>query len=100
MRQRAALRTLIASLLLGAGPGCSQTPTEVVLIVDSDLAVPGEIDGVEIVVLGPGGGTTTLRTDLRAEGAPRFPLTVGLEPEGDVLGPVEVTATARRGGSG
>ncbi len=60
--------------------GC-QSSTEIVLVIDSNLTVPVDIDHVDILV----GGSqmqTTIAVDLGVTGSPAFPLTLGLTPAG------------------
>lgn len=81
--------TALAALALGA---CSASPaTQLIVVVDTDLAVPAELDRIEVVVRGPGGGEETERATLRDRAL--LPLTVGVAPSGDALGPVTITAS-------
>jgi hypothetical protein len=74
--------------------GCSEDPlTELVVAVDSDLAVPGELQSVRLWVAGPSGDEAFDRTvDLTAAGAPGLPLTLSLTPGSDALEPVVIMA--------
>lgn len=85
-------RFLFATLALSASallPACSQAAlTELVVTVDTDYAVPGEIDRIEVLVTGPMG-------DERASGDPAdtadLPLTLGVRA---TTGSPAVTVTA------
>ncbi len=79
-----AARLLACSLL--AVVGCAER-TQIVVEVDSDLAVPGELDGIEVIVTGS--------QSMSASGSlldRPLPRTVGLVPAGDSLGPIEIRA--------
>lgn len=87
MTQRS-LRRLVA-LALGVGfVSCAgATPTELVLVVDTDAA-PSVIDTFDIVVRGPSGAERDVTVTY--DGAPR---TLGLTAATEVLGPVEIEIT-------
>ncbi len=89
-----------AGLALGALAllGCS-TQTQLVVVVETNLEVPAELDLVEVSVLGPDGVSTVTPQPLEAPGAPSFPLTLGVAPSGEALGPITVTAIGRRAGA-
>ena len=86
-------RTLALALLVGA---CS-SPTQLVVVVETNLEVPDDIDRIEVSVRDPDGVTTVTPQPLTGPDAPSFPLTLGVTPSGDVIGPITVTATARLG---
>ncbi len=79
--------------------GCSddEALTELVVVVDTDFDVPMELDGITLSVEGPSGMVYPVSTTLGAEGAPTLPLFTFLEPAGESLGPVVITATGRLG---
>lgn len=79
-------------------PACRQPLTEIVLTVDTDLAVAGELDHVKIDIQGSSADGGSLFVDVAATDAPTFPLSLGLE-SGGTLGPVDVSVEAWRGGS-
>ncbi len=83
-------------LLLVAG--CSGSRTEVVIVADSDLDVPGELDEVVISVASPEGTTQMARAGLGG-GNPPLPRTLALLHETGPLGPFSVTATGRQSGA-
>lgn len=72
--------------------GCSQL-TEIMVVIDSDLAVPTELDAVEVEVTGS--QTMSATGDLTIEGLPR---TVGVAHSGGPLGPITIRVTGSRGG--
>jgi hypothetical protein len=74
--------------------GCSSGLTELVVVVDSDLAVPGELQRVTLEVTGPSGDKALqdAAVDLATGGAPTLPLTLSLTPGSGALEPVTVTA--------
>lgn len=83
-----------AALLLA---GCTQL-TEVVVVVDSDLAVPEELDGVRIDVTSPGGEFRRATAALAGERALPLPRTLGIVHRGGPLEPLVVVATGTLGG--
>ncbi|MCB9594078.1 MAG: hypothetical protein H6719_15195 [Sandaracinaceae bacterium] len=88
------LLALVAALALG----CSASRTEVIVVADSDLAVPGELDEVRIEAVSPEGVMQSATATLGGAN-PDLPRTLGLVHEGGALGPFLVTATGRRGGA-
>jgi hypothetical protein len=74
--------------------GCSSSLTELIVVVDSDLAVPGELQRVTLEVTGPSGNKALedAAVDLAMDGAPALPLTLSLTPGSDALEPVTITA--------
>lgn len=76
---------------------CADTPrTEIVVVVDSDMRVPMEIDGVEIDVVGPDGETSSTMGDLASEPLPR---SVGVVHDAGPLAPVTVRVRATLAGT-
>lgn len=89
-----------AGLALGAlSLAACATQTQLVVVVDTNLDVPAELDLVEVSVLGPDGVSTVTPQPLDGPGAPSFPLTLGVAPSGEALGPITVTAIGRRAGA-
>lgn len=86
------------AVLAALAPGCSGSRTEVVVVTDSDLAVPGELDEVLVVVTSPEGRTQMSRAGL-GMGNASLPRTLGLAHESGALGPFAVVVTGRRGGA-
>jgi hypothetical protein len=83
------------ALALVVVAGCSDDAlTELVVSVDSDLAVPGELQSVHLRVEGPSGTLALDDTvDLTAAAAPGLPLTLSLTPGSAELAPVVIAAT-------
>jgi len=73
------------------------TLTELVVVVDTNLDASREFDAIDLGVQGPSGMLYPVSTAIGAEGSPTLPLYTFLEPAGDSLGPVEITASARLG---
>jgi len=90
--QTGALLGSAFAVLVGLA-GCSDTATELMVVVDTDLVVPTEMDNVSISVTGPSGEEVIHPVALTGPDAVELPLTLGLVPEGDVLEPVTVRAT-------
>ncbi|MBX3271690.1 MAG: hypothetical protein KF729_15595 [Sandaracinaceae bacterium] len=91
------MRRFLATLTLGLA-ACT-APAQLVVVVETNLDVPGELDVVEVSVQSPDGVSTTTPQPLDGPDAPRFPLTLGVSPSGETLGPITVTALGRRGGA-
>lgn len=87
---------LRAALVLGAAvlAACGDR-TEIVVVTDTDLSVPAELDGVRFVVVGPNGDEKTALADLDGE----RPVTLGLLHGGGALGPLDVTVVGERSGA-
>ncbi|MCC7537082.1 MAG: hypothetical protein IT379_12750 [Deltaproteobacteria bacterium] len=95
----ATLSVLAVAVALALTPfvlSCDDAPrTEIVVVVDSDLSAPGEIDRIEIDVVGPDEQTLSTGGDLADEPLPR---SVGVVHEAGDLQPVEVRARGLLGG--
>lgn len=92
-RRRAAR---VASVALVVGLSACGEPTlrtQIVAIVDSDLAVPDELDSIAIEVE-PVQASAAAAVDLREHG---LPSSLGLLHVGGPLGPIEVVAFGRLG---
>ncbi len=91
------LRTLlVVHFALFGLVGCGDA-TEVLVVTDSDLTVPTQLDTLETVVMSPGGTMQRSMADLNTQGLPR---TLSLIHEGDgPLGPFDVSVSGRLGGS-
>jgi hypothetical protein len=87
-------RALLATALLAA-VGCHDAVTEIVLVIDTDLSVPAEVD-LLVLELDTPAGIVRSRYELgdASAGATKFPATVGLVP-GDAGGysPFGLTAS-------
>lgn len=73
---------------LAALSACAPPATELIVVIDTDLSVPSELDEVEVSVRGPDGMTYDRAARLTASSD--LPLTLTLIPAGESLGPVEV----------
>ncbi|MFW5925028.1 MAG: hypothetical protein ACOCV4_02615, partial [Myxococcota bacterium] len=89
---------LSAFALVGAA--CSDDElTQLVVVVDSDLEVPAELEAFELEVMGTGGETVFAESyDLTPSEAPALPVTLGLTPASDELAPITVRATGSTAG--
>jgi hypothetical protein len=86
---RAALRALawtLAIVCAACGGGTSPL-TQIVVVVDSDLKVPGELNAISIEVAGGNGAAQTTLADLVGQSLPR---SLGLVHTTGELGPVRV----------
>lgn len=97
MGERAAL--IAAIVLVPVASGCDAEPTRIVVVAETDLEVPREIDGLSFVVdaRAIGGDVDTRDVDLVASGA-ALPLVLPVVHDGGALGPVVVRARALLGG--
>ncbi|NIW27579.1 MAG: hypothetical protein GWN25_10235, partial [Actinobacteria bacterium] len=87
------------ALLALVALGCGTDPrTEVIVVVDSDLDVPAELDEITIEVIAPSGDTQSSVATL-GDGEPGLPRTLGLVHTGGSLGPFTVEVTGLQGGS-
>lgn len=87
------LSTSIAILCAALGCDPADDATEVVLVVDSDLATPDELDAIQVTVTDPLGNTMSSRADLGV-GEARLPRTVGILNDTQRLGPYTVDVRA------
>ncbi|UJR79907.1 hypothetical protein [Sandaracinus amylolyticus] len=88
------------ALCVAALVACSTSPTQLVVVVDTDLQPGRDLDEVTVTVTGPSGTAEVERASMAAEAdAAHLPLTLGVAPHGDALGPVTVIAAALRDGS-
>lgn len=77
--------------------GCAPSATQLVVVVDTDLSIPNELDEVRVGVTRPDGTTETEMLTLASRSA--LPLTLAVIAEGDALGPIDVTAEGRLDGA-
>ncbi len=98
---RAAFRLVPSLLLLLAACSGSKTAplTQLVVVVDSDLAVPSALDTVHLLVTAPDGSAYDKTVQLTGPGAIPLPLTLGVQYTSGTLEPVMITATGRHAGS-
>lgn len=84
---------LTASLL--AFVGCTTPRTEVIVITDTNMAVPDQIDELRIEVTSPDGDVQSASAFLQVPGAAPPPRTLGLVHDDGQLGPFRVRAIGR-----
>jgi hypothetical protein len=94
MVRRACYAALALFSLACAGCGESD-PTEVVLVITGDYAVPSELDRLVVQIRGPEGTVQTVTDTLEAGDA--FPRTLGIHNPDGPLGPFQVQVNAFRG---
>ena len=75
---------------------CASPLTELVVVVDTDLRMPSELDALEIVITPPAGDPRTQERALT--GDEMLPFTLTVVPSGE-LGPFEVRAVGRLDGA-
>lgn len=92
---RCALRWRSVVVLVATVACAPNDPTQLVVVVDSDLPASA-LDGVEVSVLGLRGGEQRARALLSDGALPRY---VVLERRGGTLGPIDVEARALLGGA-
>jgi hypothetical protein len=82
---------------LALATACSPRNNGTLLVarVETDMMVPGDIDGLEIRLVPEHGGGTTDSFPLTA--ATKFPVTLAIRPSGDPGFSVDVTAIGRKG---
>ncbi|MES1205928.1 MAG: hypothetical protein ABUS79_08320, partial [Pseudomonadota bacterium] len=83
----------VAALVCGT-TGCKRA-TELTVVVDTEMAVPAELDQVQLTVTGPTGTETPFDLKLGDPVTPSFPMTLGLTP-GDQLSPVTIRVAGLR----
>ncbi len=90
---------LVAAVGLAVAPACaSKSLTQLVVVADTDLVIPQQVDEIDLVVTGPSGQTSTATASLAGSGAVTPPLTLALSPGGDALSPVLVRVVGKLGG--
>lgn len=89
------MRWALASLVLLAA--CADDPTQLVVVVDTDLGIPTELDAVRVEVVTPSGERPEpIRQALSAQGD--LPRWVTLVHRGGPLGPIEIEAVGSLAG--
>ncbi len=68
--------------------------TEIMLVVDSDIAVPAKLDEIRMTITGPSGGPKVATAKL-GSGAPGLPRSLALVRETGKLSPVEILVEGR-----
>lgn len=87
----------VLSLTAALAACTADPPTELVVVVDTDLAVPAEAGAIEIEVLMPSERVETRSTVLTSRAV--LPVTLGVVHREGPLGPVRLEARAMRAGS-
>jgi hypothetical protein len=90
----------VAGLALAACSGDEKKRTQIVVVVDSDLSI-SELDEVRVQARASRDGAvpTEPATGELGDGELELPVSVALEPNGDGLGPIEVTVTGHLRGT-
>lgn len=95
---RAGLLAALAWCALAVAPACLAPPAELVVVVETDLAVPAQLDRLEIEVVGPSGGAPqTASVPLTGTAAGALPYQLVLVRSGAASGPVTVTVVGAHG---
>jgi hypothetical protein len=95
------MKRLLRTLALTLAAACSQSAepvTELVLVIDSDLGVPTDLDEISVRATGPDGAAQTAGARLGAGMTP-LPRALVLSHESGPLGPLQVRVEGKRGGS-
>jgi hypothetical protein len=95
--RRAPRSVAVCIALLGLA-ACAPQPTQLIVVVDTDIVIPGALDQIDVEITSPTGATETERATMLS-GRERLPLTVGVAPSGERLGPIDVVAIGRRSGA-
>lgn len=94
-------RLLLAGLALAASAslaGCSQAAaTELIVVVDTDYAIPGQLDEIDVDVQGPDGMHHLERQPMASAAA--LPYTLTVVPAGAALGPIRIVASGLSAGT-
>ncbi|HEX7480620.1 MAG TPA: hypothetical protein VF331_22660 [Polyangiales bacterium] len=84
-----------AFMLAGAACKTAQHVTEIVLVIDTDLRVPQELDRVQVAVTGPVGDTRQVEEVLSS--SDKLPLRLGIQYGGGAVGGLRVVVAGLRG---
>ncbi|MBX3270361.1 MAG: hypothetical protein KF729_08865 [Sandaracinaceae bacterium] len=82
-----------------AASACSAPPTQVLVVVSSDLAVPAELDEIAVTITHPDGAATRTAGAALGPGEVPLPRTLAMLHEGGPLGPYRLRVEGRRGGA-
>jgi hypothetical protein len=96
---RAISACLGAGLLSALACGQAKAPTEVVLVVTSDMAVPAELASVEVAISGEGAETFSQVYELAGPAHVTLPIVLGLVSKSDQADEFRVAVSGRRVGS-
>lgn len=94
------MRTLLRSLVLTlvGVAGCAERPvTELLVVADTDLAIPAQLDAIEVEVIPPTGAPVVRGGALVGDDATEIPVSLGLVHRGGPLGPVSIEVRGFRG---
>jgi hypothetical protein len=95
---RARLLAAASCLVVAVVPGCGQTATtQLIVVVDTDYAIPGGIDEIDVDVQGPDGMHHLEREPMASSAA--LPYTLTVVPRGSALGPIRIEATGLHAGT-
>lgn len=90
-------RTLLA-LSLTLAVGCKADPTQLVVVVGSDLKIPDELSSIRVKIFNAGRALEVETLTLTGAGAIQLPFSFGVAPPGAGReDPVDITLTAVRG---
>jgi len=85
----------VAGLVAAQAVACGEeTKTEIILVVDTDMAVPGELDSVDVEYTDPRGYTTSTSHHVPTPDA--WPVVQRLVLEGTLLEPYTIQVVGRR----
>lgn len=82
---------LILAVSVALAASCGEPLTEVLIVIDSDLSVPAELDEVRVDLIGP--DASLLRSEGGIRSVDELPRTLAVVWRGGELGPVRVTVT-------
>ena len=91
------MKRALAALALLLSLGCDGALTEILVVVDTDLGVPAEIDAVRVEVTGS--ETMTATGSLAGGDRAELPRTVGVVRNGGSLGPIRIRVVGSLGGT-
>ncbi len=76
---------------------CAPAPTQLIVVVDSDIPIPSGLDDVEVTVSSSMGTMASEHQALTSSS--QLPLTLAVISSGELLGPIDVHAEGSRLGS-
>jgi hypothetical protein len=92
------MRSGLAATFLALSLGCTQPVTQLIVVVDTDYAIPAGLDELSVAVRTPEGALRTETEPL--DGAESLPFTLAVVPESlERLGPLEIEALGSREGT-
>lgn len=90
-------RALLTLCLLAVG--CDEDPTQIVVVVRSNLEVPAELDAFDVALFAAGEATETRTFELAPDGPYELPASFGIAPgDGGRQAPVHVVVAGHVGG--